>query len=86
VDIAGNLLSCALIIGRNNIRFHRPLKAALKQRVDILAPVLAADDKRHGAACLRRAVLRMNAAMVAGDRGAAEIRMVWSQFLRDDPR
>ncbi|ASY43904.1 hypothetical protein CJD35_05140 [Sphingobium xenophagum] len=74
------LLSCALIIGRNNIRFHRPLKAALKQRVDILAPVLAADDNDAAQRVFAERFYEIDAAMVAVDRGAAEIRLAWSQF------
>lgn len=74
------LLACALIIGHNSVRFHRPLKEALKRRVDVLAPVLAADDNDAAQRVFAERFYEIDAAMVSGDRGAAEIRLAWSQF------
>src|SRR5690242_10153125 len=74
------LLSCTLIIVRNYVRFHRPLKAALKQRVDAIGPVLMADDNDTAQRVFAQRFYDIDAAMVANDRGAAEIRLAWSQF------
>lgn len=74
------LLSCALIIGRNYFRFHRPLKGALKQRVAILGPVLEADDIDAAQRVFAEKFYDIDAGMGSRDRGAAEIGQAWSQF------
>jgi len=74
------LLWCALIIVRNYIRFHRPLSAALKQRVDALAPVLDAEDNDTAQRLFADQFYEIDAAMTAGGRTAHELRQAWSQF------
>lgn len=74
------LLGCAVIIVRNYIRFHRPFSAALKTRVDTLAPVLDADDNDTAQRLFVEKFYEIDTAMSAGGRAGQELRQAWSQF------
>lgn len=74
------LFWCALIIARNYVRFHRPLSAALKQRVRMFDPVLDAENSDAAQRVFAVQFYEIDAAMIAGGRESQEIRQAWSQF------
>lgn len=74
------LLWCALIILTNHIRYHRPLSALLKQRVEAFAPVLNAEDNDAAQRIFAERFYEIDASMMAGGRGAQEMRQAWGQF------
>lgn len=76
----GLLLWCALIIVRNYIRYHRPLKTALQSRIHALEPILAADDNDSAQQIFAERFYEIDAAMIAGGREVHEFRQAWTQF------
>jgi hypothetical protein len=71
---------CALIIVRNYVRFHRPLAAALNERIRAFAPVLGADDANGAQRLFAEQFYELDRAMTAGGREAHELRQAWGQF------
>lgn len=76
----GLMIWCALIIVRNNVRYHKPLSQALKSRTDALAFIGAAESADEAQEAFAARFAEVNEAMMSGGRESAELRQAWGQF------